>query len=285
MDLYKLYNGLKRLNALYWNEAIEKGLQDAGHPNDTPQDSAFYRHVIAIRDKMNRARISEAMLEVQQSLAPYSEDVERILREVGTSPIPAGQLASAIAESRDFVGVSIDTYRAAIEFAVCFSHDQFLSDLTNYLHGPEKTRQGGKPSQKTKKRGKVKKPEKKYRPWTRSGDACFIVEEVKYKPSNSRIKDIMCELAALEDVHIRPGRHAPSRLDGTLNPEDIIAANNCLLDISTHPPKPLPLSGDFYTLNPLGIDHDSTALPPRFKKFLGDIFFIKTFSDFTIGAT
>lgn len=103
-------------------------------------------------------------------------------------------------------------------------------------------------------------------------------DELKYKTSNSRVKDIVSELAALVNVHIRPGLHAPASLDGTLNPKNIIAANNCLLDISSYPPKQLPLSAEFYTLNYLDIDYDTHANCPRWKKFLGEIFFLKELS-------
>ncbi len=137
MDLYKLQAALKCLNGIYWNKRIDKALQESGYPRGTPQESAFYRHVVALRDK--RAETAQALLEVKASLAPYSEDVVTILSQIATSAIPVGQLASAIGELKAFDGVSTDNYKAFIEFAVCFSHEQFLSDLKNYLNGPAET--------------------------------------------------------------------------------------------------------------------------------------------------
>jgi len=79
-------------------------------------------------------------------------------------------------------------------------------------------------------------------------------------------------------VRLRSEQKAPCSLDGKLDPANIIAANNCLLDISTYPPKQHPLSPDFYTLNYLDVDYDPSANCPRWEKFLIEIFFEKILS-------
>lgn len=158
MDLYKLQAALKRLNGIYWNKRIDKALQESDYPRGTPQESAFYRHVVALRNKRKRAELGQALLEVRTALGPNRKKVVRILTQIATSPIPAGQLCSTIVELRCFDVVTTKTYQAAIEFAVCFSHEQFLKDLERYLIDtrPAKTEPNGKPDD-----GGDKKPKRK----------------------------------------------------------------------------------------------------------------------------
>jgi len=99
---------------------------------------------------------------------------------------------------------------------------------------------------------------------------------VRVRPSNSRVKDILGAMAALEGVHIRPEQHALASLTGKYNPKDIIAMNNCLLDISGDEPKEQPLSEEFYTFNYLPFDYDSEADCNQWLKFLSEIFTKKT---------
>ena len=106
-----------------------------------------------------------------------------------------------------------------------------------------------------------------YKKTTKNGDKI-----VRVRPSNSRIKDILGAMAALEGVHIRPQLHAPASLSGNYNPKDIIAMRNCLLDISGDEPKELSLSEEFYTFNYLPFDYDPEAKCPEWLKFLGQIF-------------
>jgi hypothetical protein len=130
MDLYKLQAALKRLHEICWNVEIDEALQEAGYPKDTPQESALYRHVIVVRD--NQAEFNEAFRDFIDSLGQFSDYVKGILIQVFTSPIPAGQLASATANLRDLV-LTLANYEPVIELAVCLSHEQALRDLERYL--------------------------------------------------------------------------------------------------------------------------------------------------------
>lgn len=111
---------------------------------------------------------------------------------------------------------------------------------------------------------------------------CYILKEkgdeiyqVRIRPSNSRVKDILSSLAALKGVHIPIEKHAPSSLSGRLDPDNIIALNNCMLDISGNKAVRMELSEDFYTFNYLPFNYDPSAKCPRWLVFLGEIFTIK----------
>jgi putative DNA primase/helicase len=82
----------------------------------------------------------------------------------------------------------------------------------------------------------------------------------------------MTELAAMEGVHIPADKHSPASLTRSLDTKHIVAANNCLMDIKTLPPKQTPLTEDFYTLNYLPFDYDPAAVCPQWKAFLESVF-------------
>lgn len=107
---------------------------------------------------------------------------------------------------------------------------------------------------------------------------CYILKtqgddivQVRIRPTNSRVKDILSSLAALKGVHIPIEQHAPSSLSGRLDPDNIIALNNCMLDISADKVVRMELTEDFYTFNYLPFDYDPAARCPRWLIFLAEI--------------
>ena len=96
------------------------------------------------------------------------------------------------------------------------------------------------------------------------------------KATPSLISSILEALSALDQVWIRPRCMPPTWLGPSkLKPENIIAMNNGLLDITEDIPQLQPLSEEFYTLNYLPFDYDPQAECPRWEKFLIEIFQIK----------
>jgi putative DNA primase/helicase len=97
-------------------------------------------------------------------------------------------------------------------------------------------------------------------------------QQVRFKKNGSKVRDILAELGAMEGVHIPADKHAPASLTGSLKPKNIIAMNNCLLNIKSLPAKCEPLTKDFYTLNYLPFDHDPAATCPKWTAFLESVF-------------
>ncbi|MBW8036448.1 MAG: hypothetical protein FVQ79_12695 [Planctomycetes bacterium] len=104
---------------------------------------------------------------------------------------------------------------------------------------------------------------------------------VKPVRSTGKIRNIMTELATIEGVYIPQEKAAPASLDGKLDPENIIALNNCMLDVSAVPPKVIELTKEFYTFGYLPFDYDPDAKCPRWEKFLSRIFTVSAPSDET----
>lgn len=100
-------------------------------------------------------------------------------------------------------------------------------------------------------------------------DELFLV---RINPTNSTVKNILGSLSALTGVHIPPELNAPASLTAKHDPENIIAMNNCLIDISGDVHVTMDLTEDFYTLNYLPYDYDPTAECPRWIEFLEQIF-------------
>ena len=99
--------------------------------------------------------------------------------------------------------------------------------------------------------------------------------------STGKIRNIMTELAAIEGVYIPQEKAAPASLDGKLKPENIIALNNCILDVLAVPPKVSKPTKEFYTFGYLPLDYDPHAKCPQWEKFLTDIFAPSAPSDAT----
>lgn len=74
-------------------------------------------------------------------------------------------------------------------------------------------------------------------------------------------------------THLLPGQKAPCSLDGKLNPANIIALKNGLLDV-TDRKKPIlrPHTPKFYTLNYMPFDYDPQATAPTWLWALGEYF-------------
>lgn len=96
--------------------------------------------------------------------------------------------------------------------------------------------------------------------------------KVRFRRTNSKIQDIMKELASLKTIRIPAEQNAPSSLDGTLNPRTIISLDNMLIDISQNPPRAIPLTEQFYTLHYLPYAYDPNATCEKWLAFLGSIF-------------
>ena len=97
----------------------------------------------------------------------------------------------------------------------------------------------------------------------------------KIRETNAKVRDILGALAALEGVHIPPELHAPSSLTGVLDAANIIAMQNCLLDISGDESIEVPLTADYYTFSYMPFDYDVGAVCTGWTTFLGEIFTVK----------
>lgn len=95
--------------------------------------------------------------------------------------------------------------------------------------------------------------------------------DLRLKQTSGFISDTIEALSAIPDVHILPGKKAPCSLDGSLNAQCIVAANNVLIDISKKPHVTHPITDKFYTLNYLSYDYVPDAFGKKFAKFLFEI--------------
>jgi len=85
------------------------------------------------------------------------------------------------------------------------------------------------------------------------------------------ISDLIETLCSLPDVHLLPGQKAPCSLDGKLDTQTIIAANNCLISIKEYPFMTHPITKQFYTHNYLDYDYDKDAYSELWNKFIVEI--------------
>lgn len=104
----------------------------------------------------------------------------------------------------------------------------------------------------------------------KGGGFTSYTEKLK-KQSSGFVSDILESVMALPDVHILPGKKAPCSLDGAINAQSIIAANNVLIDISTRPHVTHAITEAFYTMNYLTYDYKKGVFGEKFAKFLVDI--------------
>ncbi len=99
--------------------------------------------------------------------------------------------------------------------------------------------------------------------------------KIRYKPLKRKTKgfvnDIKGFLEACDDVYIKPKSMAPASLDGSLNPNNIIALQNGLLDFSVYPYKIYNHSENFYTFNYLDYKWEGEKDSKVWIEFLLDI--------------
>lgn len=87
--------------------------------------------------------------------------------------------------------------------------------------------------------------------------------------TSGRVNDIIQQLSFLDGVYLRPSQAAPYSLDGSVDPQNIIACQNCLVDRITR--KTYPISDKFYTFNYLPYDYDADAISEKWGHFLVDV--------------
>ena len=91
------------------------------------------------------------------------------------------------------------------------------------------------------------------------------------RKTNGFISDMIETLCSLPDVHLLPSQKAPCSLDGSHDPQKIIAASNCLISIKEYPFMTYPITDQFYTHNYLDYDYLSDARSEKWDKFITDI--------------
>lgn len=93
----------------------------------------------------------------------------------------------------------------------------------------------------------------------------------RYKITSTNLANVMQQLSYRDEVYLRPKQAAPCSLRGSLDPQNIIAFNNCLLDISQNPYKEIPLTEDFYTLNYLEYDWEGMKESDKWFNFILEV--------------
>ena len=83
--------------------------------------------------------------------------------------------------------------------------------------------------------------------------------------------DLMQTIASQHNVHLLPGQKAPCSLDNSLDPQKIIAANNCLISIKEYPFVTHPITEQFYTRSYLDYDYNKDAYSDPWNKFIAEI--------------
>lgn len=107
---------------------------------------------------------------------------------------------------------------------------------------------------------------------SRFASQCWFVKNKhknRIRLSSGRVNDILQQLSFLDGVYLRPSMAAPHSVDGTLDPQNIIACRNCLVEIDTG--KTHPITPTFYTFNYLPYDYVSGAISEKWNRFLFDI--------------
>lgn len=124
MDIQKLCSRLESLNSVFWNTNIDKQLTKAPYPNETPIESAFYRYVIAIRNKKTAQNIRKLFDDIQECLSPHNLAFQRLHCEF-TSSFAEDVLASYKETIENFRGISTDNFQSYTKLIVCMSHENF----------------------------------------------------------------------------------------------------------------------------------------------------------------
>ena len=101
----------------------------------------------------------------------------------------------------------------------------------------------------------------------------YYAKPDRKQKSAQYVNNIIKWLRDMPGVHLRPGQKAPYSLDGSLNPRNVLAMQNGLLDI-TNRKKPvlLPFTPDFYTFNYYRFPYDPTRKAPKWLWVLGEYF-------------
>ncbi|MBE0534539.1 MAG: bifunctional DNA primase/polymerase [Phycisphaerae bacterium] len=100
-----------------------------------------------------------------------------------------------------------------------------------------------------------------------------VTEKLKVTPHV--VRGVAEALSAAEGVWIRPRHVPPAWLDeaeGRPEAADVVAMEDCLLDISGAAPARMELTEAFYTLNRLPHAYDPQAQCPQWLRFLGQVF-------------
>jgi P4 family phage/plasmid primase-like protien len=108
----------------------------------------------------------------------------------------------------------------------------------------------------------------KFKTRDKEGKSKYVRASKKHK-TPTFIKSIMLWLRDMQDVHLLPGQKAPCSLDGSLSTEDVLAMQNCILDLVTG--KTVPVSDQFYTFNYMMYNYDPKAISDKWGRFLWDI--------------
>lgn len=106
-----------------------------------------------------------------------------------------------------------------------------------------------------------------------------ITEPLKVTPHV--VSGTLESLSARDGVWIQTKEQPPAWLTGgdrQPGAEEVIALQNCLLDVSGSEPVRMELTEDFYTHNYLSIEYDPQAHCPQWLKFLGQIFQVRRLS-------
>jgi len=125
--------------------------------------------------------------------------------------------------------------------------------------------------------------ESEIKKWIRKFCRCCKVKKKNFniplKVTTYLINSVTEALSALSQVWIRPRYTAPSWLNNSNSlPKDIIALENCLLDISNNESKQLKLTEEYYTLNYLSFAYGPQVECPNWIRFVESIFTTKKLS-------
>ena len=88
----------------------------------------------------------------------------------------------------------------------------------------------------------------------------------RVKLTNSKLSDVTAQLSYLDEVYLKPSQSAPCWINGRTDAKDIIAAKNCLVNMTNK--ETMPLTDDFYTTNYMPYDYNPEAFSEKWGDFL-----------------
>ncbi len=140
MDIQRLRQILNELNPIFWNPEIDRQLEASDFPNQSPIESAKYRHMIALRKLVPRShhyrqslenkRFDKLLKKFDECLSPYDNVFEVLLGEF-TSSFAQQVLFTHQNLIGEFAGKTSDNYQSWIELVVCMSHKDFWADIAS----------------------------------------------------------------------------------------------------------------------------------------------------------